>query len=338
MNSDTSNEPTRSDKPGWSVIASSDNGFDLLQFVITVADFDEATQVGTKVASLIQQYERIDDIFNTQITLRGWQVEVQLALPTATWGTVAQQEFTDAIVALQMERKYENDKFIADSYNLKNTLLKQAATFTDDIDKLERTTNAHIAYYAYLKDFLINSGSLCDDIVFAANNGAVLLAMIGTRSLIEDTLNILYIESKTVPTERMGVASEWFDISNDPTAQKNQLDGKSIKERAKATGTDAKQFYEKDYITFCNYAHGSAQRAILNIDDHRELAKKKAIMVSLQSYANIIEGVAGCIDKNSPTQFVRAVKAYLENYNDSVALATIGLPQMLVGTTPLKIL
>lgn len=100
MDYDNTNKPTRSDKPGWSIIATGDNGFDLLQFIIKVTDFDDATQVSTKIASLIQQYERTDDVFNTQITLRGWRVEVQLALPTGTWGTVAQEEFTDAIVAL----------------------------------------------------------------------------------------------------------------------------------------------------------------------------------------------------------------------------------------------
>jgi len=91
-------EQTRSKKPGWTVIAEGDNGIDLLQFVIKVADFDEATQLGAKIAALIAKYKRPDAVYDTQVTLRDWRVEVQLALPKGTWGTLAQQELTDAVV------------------------------------------------------------------------------------------------------------------------------------------------------------------------------------------------------------------------------------------------
>lgn len=91
-------EQTRSEKPGWSVVASGDNGIDLLHFVIKVDNFNEAAQLSVRVAGLIMQYERPDDVFNTQVTLRDWRVEVQLALPKGTWGTLAQQELTDTLV------------------------------------------------------------------------------------------------------------------------------------------------------------------------------------------------------------------------------------------------
>lgn len=100
MNSDNTIEQTRSEKPGWKVISSGDNGIDLLQFVIEVVDFDEATQLAAKIAALIMQYERPGDVYNTQVTLRDWHVQVQLALPKGTWGTLAQEEITDAVVAL----------------------------------------------------------------------------------------------------------------------------------------------------------------------------------------------------------------------------------------------
>ncbi|MFZ2836371.1 MAG: hypothetical protein WAZ21_03550 [Candidatus Saccharimonadales bacterium] len=100
MSSNNVNKPTRSDKQGWSIIASGDNGFDLLQFVINVADFNDATRVGAEITALIMQYERPDDVFNTQLTLRDWHVQVQIALPRETWGTLAQQELTDAVVKL----------------------------------------------------------------------------------------------------------------------------------------------------------------------------------------------------------------------------------------------
>lgn len=94
--------------------------------------------------------------------------------------------------------------FNSDSTNLlKQQLLPEAGRLCDEIDKLERTTEEHTAYYGYLKDFLVNSGSLCDDIRLAAQNNAVLLAMVGIRTLLEDVINVYYLKAKSTPEERM---------------------------------------------------------------------------------------------------------------------------------------
>lgn len=97
MNLDKTSKETRTLKIGWDIISKGDNGFDLLQFIINAKDISESSQIAKTVSSMIMKYERPDDVFNTQISLRDWRVEIQLGLPAGTWGTTAQQEFTNLI-------------------------------------------------------------------------------------------------------------------------------------------------------------------------------------------------------------------------------------------------
>jgi hypothetical protein len=216
-----------------------------------------------------------------------------------------------------------DEEFSIDVINLKNKLLIVGGKLSDEIDELVRNTEQHAAYFGYLKDFLINSGCLCDDIIQAAQNDAILLALIGTRVLLEDTINVHYVEAKTNQADRMAVATNWLKISNDPHAHKSDLDGNNVMQRAKIAGKDIKALYYGEYAMFCNYTHSSAHRGILNIPDHRALGAKKAELTSLMTYANIVSCIARIIGSAVPQPVFGATTNFLAKYRVTVSEATL---------------
>ena len=138
----------------------------------------------------------------------------------------------------------KEDEFKNDSVELiKRVLMPKAAEYSDKIDKEERKSQDDESYYGYLKFFLIDCGCLCDDIIAAATNDAVLLAFVGARTLVEDNINANYLNFKGTLKERMKVSKDWYKVSNDPEAIKNKLDGNSVKERA-MVDDGGKQLYE----------------------------------------------------------------------------------------------
>ena len=215
------------------------------------------------------------------------------------------------------------DIFDKDSHDLKNTLLQEASRLTDKIDELERTSEQHTAYYAYLKDFLVNSGVLCDDVLQAVHNDVVLLGVIGTRVLLEDTINAHYLESKTNVDERIAVAVDWFRLSNDPKAYKNKLDNKSVAQRAEDAGKDTKALHDSEYADFCNYTHSSAQRSILNLPPQRVIIAQKAVVATLKSYANIVACLARILGGAIPQNITDNTTAYFDKYRQSVTEAAL---------------
>jgi hypothetical protein len=222
-----------------------------------------------------------------------------------------------------MKAYMTKDPFAQDSHELKNTLLQEVARLSDEIDKLERTTEQHTAYYAYLKDFLINSGVLCDDILQAVHNDVVLLAVIGTRVLLEDTINAHYLESKTDENERTATATDWFRLSNDPKAYKNKLDDKAVAQRAKEAGTDTEAMHDSEYADFCNYTHSSAQRSILNVPSQRVVVAQKAVVASLKAYANTVMCLARIIGETTPQSVTDNASSFLDKYRKSVTEAAL---------------
>jgi len=213
-------------------------------------------------------------------------------------------------------------EFTQDSKDLMNILLQHGKELVDKIDGLSRSSDDYYSYYAYLKDFPINSGCLCDDILQAAYNDAVLLAMSGTRVVLEDAINIHYLESKPDEAERIKVAMDWFRLSNDPKAFKNMLDTKSVAARAEAAGEDTKALYDGEYADFCNYIHSTAQRAVLNASPRVVLANK-AVMVSLKAYANIISCLERIIGEEKSEDIVKGMSEYFNKYREAVAEAPL---------------
>lgn len=216
-----------------------------------------------------------------------------------------------------------NSDFAQDSVDLKNILLVEAGRLSDVIDNLERSSDDRIAYYAYLKDPLVNSGVLCDDILQGIHNDVVLLAMIGTRVLLEDAINIHYLESKPDETERIETAADWFRLSNDPKAYKNKLDNKAVAQRAKEAGRDTEALHDSEYADFCNYTHSTAARSLLNTQPHRTAVANKAVVASLKAYANIVTCVARIIGGTTPGLVSGAAISYLDKYRYSVTEAPL---------------
>jgi len=217
----------------------------------------------------------------------------------------------------------ETDDFVNDSVRLiKTVLLPKAKQYSDTIDKEERKSEDDAGYFGYLKFFLIDCGCLCDDIIAAARNDAVLLAFVGARTLVEDNINANYLDFKGTLEERMKIAKDWYRVSNDPAAIKNQLDGKSVKDRA-MVDDGGKQSYEGEYAMLCSYTHGNAQRSLLNVASHRELGQKKVMLASIKAYANIIANVASIIGEPAPTDALDEIKAYLDKYKESVTEKTL---------------
>lgn len=217
----------------------------------------------------------------------------------------------------------KNDTFTQDSGVLKNALLQEAARLSDEIDKLERSSDDHTAYFAYLKDFLINSGILCDDILQAVHNDVVLLAMVGIRVLLEDAINVHYLESKSSEADCMAIASSWFKLSNDPKVYKNRLDEKAVYQRAKEAGKDTEALHDGEYADFCNYTHSTAQRSVLNIPDQRAVLASKTVVSSLKAYANIVTCVARIAGEQTPQSLTDNAKSYLDKYRASVTEAPL---------------
>lgn len=89
--------PNRKPDHRWSVIHSGDNGIELLQCVIDVADFTEAARMGAEIAAWIAPSGREDPVIFTQITLRGWRVEINISVPVGGWSSLPQQRLVDTI-------------------------------------------------------------------------------------------------------------------------------------------------------------------------------------------------------------------------------------------------
>ena len=220
--------------------------------------------------------------------------------------------------------KVEEESFEDDSNKVKNSLLIQGGKLADIIDQEERQSEEHTAYLGYLKDFLINSGCLCDDNIQAACNNAVLLAMIGTRTLLEDTINCYYLKSRPDDAARTATAVDWFATSNNPEAYKNKIDGKSVAKRADESGDDdIKALHDGEYANFCNYTHSTAHRSILNIPAHRQLAARKSTVASIKAYANILTCIAEIIGQSVDDAVIQDVQSYFSKYRDSVMEATL---------------
>lgn len=215
------------------------------------------------------------------------------------------------------------DTFMNDSIELKNILLQEAANFSNEIDRLERSSDELIAFYAYLKDFLINSGVLCDDILQAVHNDVVLLAMVGTRTLLEDAINVHYLESMGAESDRMAIANDWFELSNNPKAYKNKLDGKPVRQRAKDAGKETEVLHDSEYADFCNYTHSTAQRSVLNIPDQRKILGNKTVATSIKAYANIVTCVVRIVSEQKRQSLMNNANAYFEKYRASVMEATL---------------
>jgi hypothetical protein len=219
----------------------------------------------------------------------------------------------------------DNSEFNVASDGIMRSLQCEAIRLSDAIDQYDRTSEEESAYYGYLKDFLINSGVLCGDILRAASNDAVLLAMIGTRTIIEDAINVHYLAIKPTLKERMAVATDWFMITNDPKATKNGLDSKSVSRRAKDAGSDIQDIYGSEYAMFCNYTHSTASRSILNISAHRTLGAHKAVLTTIKEYGNIVGCIADITKETFTKSTKKSVADYLDAYRDSVSLATLSL-------------
>lgn len=217
-------------------------------------------------------------------------------------------------------------EFDQDSKDLMNILLQRGKELVDKVDTLGRSSEDYVSYYAYLKDFPINSGLLCDDILQAAHNNAVLLAMGGVRVLLEDTINVHYLESKPDEPARITVAVDWFRISNDASAQKHELDGKNVATRAKEAGKATRTLYYGEYADFCNYTHSTAARAMLNVPNHRIILANKAVVASLKAYANIITCVERIMGEGKSGTTTDNVDAYLNKYRQSVT--EVSLPPL----------
>jgi hypothetical protein len=209
-------------------------------------------------------------------------------------------------------------QFAQNSKQLMNALLQRANELVVKVDTLERSTEEITSYYGYLKDFPINSGCLCDDILQAAYNDAILLAMAGVRVLLEDTINVHYLESRPNEAARINTASDWFRISNDANAQKHELDGKNIASRAKEAGKAARALYYGEYVDFCNYIHSTAARSLLNVPEHRVLLANKAVVASLQAYANIVTCTERIVGEVASTDIPTATNKYLDTYRQTV--------------------
>jgi hypothetical protein len=94
---DNSSAPKREPDAIWPVIHSGDNGIELLQCVIDVADFNEAARVGADIAAWITPDGREDPVIFTQITLRGWRVEINITVPVGQWSSLPQQKLVSTI-------------------------------------------------------------------------------------------------------------------------------------------------------------------------------------------------------------------------------------------------
>jgi hypothetical protein len=216
-----------------------------------------------------------------------------------------------------------SDDFEDSSIELKNVLLKEAARLTDAIDEIERESEDHAGYLGYVKYFLVDCGSLCDDIISASNNNAVLLAMLGVRVLIEDCINVQYLSIKESDSERVELSKEWLQKSNDPDGHLNHLDGKSIAQRARESGEDVRALYEGEYALFCKYTHGGAQRSLLNVDHLRALASKKATLASIKTFANILACVGDVTGIAVDQEAIDKTREYLDKYRKTVTEAQL---------------
>ncbi len=293
------------------------------------------TDLNRQIASLAQDVLSLWDEFTKQ--LPKYKKELmearELAINDAdaaarSLGGVSIFSLNDPRLSKGYNAAMTDEDFKNDSYGLlKKTLLPQGAMLSDEIDKLERTSDDDKLYYGYIKHFFIGSGCLADDIVNAAHNDAVLLAAIGTRVLLEDEINALYLKSKSSRAERVVVAQDWLRVANDPAANKSKIDGKRIDQRAEIAGDHAKAIYAGEYAFFCNYSHGTAHRGLLNDGGFQKLGSKKSTLASLQAYWNILVTVGEIAGQELPDEAGELVGAYLDKYRTSVIEATLPLPQ-----------
>jgi|GEM_PF-2528708 len=218
----------------------------------------------------------------------------------------------------------EKKVFFDDSREILDELLKAGIILTDKIDQLPRGNSDQVAYCAYLKNFSVGSAELGHDIIGAAKDNKVLLASIGVRAIVENVIDAAYLSSKPI-TERPSVALSWFDLANDPNANKSQLDHGNIWKRAAEAGQDFSDLLDGEYSIFSNFVHSTAKRALLQMDDHRQLAMYKAIAATLKAYANILCSVYAMLDEQMPEKLQKQVKGYLDKYQETIIGAQLPL-------------
>lgn len=219
-----------------------------------------------------------------------------------------------------------NDIFWYDVEQTRIDLLHQANKIENFINKFSRNNEDEIAYYAYLKNFSMNGGALCSEIILAASNKSTLLALIGARSMLEDFINVSYLKSISNITEREKIANDWFYISCNPKARKEKINGIGIENRAKLAGEDMLSFYKEEYGELCNYSHNTAQRYGLANKEASSLLSQKVSIMTLQFYSyslKILEELVGINVEDEKDQIYQIIRKITKKYHERVIKASL---------------
>lgn len=68
-----------------------DNEVDLIEATMKAKGFEVARRYAYDIAEIASTYGEGDDITNTQITIRAWQVEITASKPRGGWWSPAQE-------------------------------------------------------------------------------------------------------------------------------------------------------------------------------------------------------------------------------------------------------
>ena len=173
-------------------------------------------------------------------------------------------------------------------------LYKEALQIRDFIGKAGQPESDDDKRRSIAKKNLIDTAVLASQILSAIERNAILLALIGSRSLVESEINTKYAFSHP---DHIGdiswvykVCNDYYRISNDPKAMKNYLNTESVAARAKAVGLS--DMYEKTYIGLCNFAHMGGHTALSISDPYRDRFAVDASVAAVAAVNNINDYVA----------------------------------------------
>lgn len=89
----------RSEDTQWQVIASGDNGIELLQHTIKATDLRDAARITMIISKIVSDINSPKLLEDTQISLRFWRVEVTISAPVGAWKSDSQRMLVARIAA-----------------------------------------------------------------------------------------------------------------------------------------------------------------------------------------------------------------------------------------------
>jgi len=169
---------------------------------------------------------------------------------------------------------------------------------------------------AVLKGFLISAAQLSGQIIEAVVRRHLSLAIIGSRTLLEFSIDANYIfdnpNHKNDLTWVDTLCKDLFDRTNSFVMPKSKLGTTSFRERANEI--NRLDLYEKNYASLCDYSHLMLRHPFLNSPQTLEKLSIGTISQSLCNLVGVIDSVVVFQNFKWDENLLKEVLAFRDRY------------------------